>query len=118
MFCSRCGKEAGMGAVYCSACGEKLVSSQPVVVEVDHGFSCFFPKNVSALIAYYLGIFSLFCFLISIPAFVFGIAGLIRVKKYPEERGKVHSWIGIIMGALGTFFWFVLFLIFLGSYQQ
>lgn len=65
-------------------------------------------KNPHALIAYYLGLFSLFpCLglLLAIPAFILGIMGLQRVKKNPVIRGTVHAWIGIVMGGLMTVVW-------------
>jgi hypothetical protein len=65
-------------------------------------------KNPHALIAYYLGLFSLFpCFglLLAIPAFILGIMGLQRVKKNPAIRGSVHAWIGIVMGGMMTVVW-------------
>ncbi len=65
-------------------------------------------KNPHALIAYYLGLFSLFpCLglLLAIPAFILGIMGLKRVKKNPAIRGTVHAWIGIVMGGLMTVVW-------------
>jgi hypothetical protein len=63
-------------------------------------------KNVPALMAYYLGLFSfipLLGILLGIPAFVLGIMGLLRARAHPEARGKVHAWVGIIMGGLFGF---------------
>ena len=58
-------------------------------------------KNPAALIAYYLGVFSVIpCFPIGIAAFVMGIIGLINVRREPQVRGTVHAWIGIVMGFL------------------
>jgi len=65
-------------------------------------------KNPHALIAYYLGLFSLFPYLgllLAIPAFILGIMGLQKVKKNPAIRGTVHAWIGIVMGGLMTVVW-------------
>jgi len=60
-------------------------------------------RNAPALIAYYLGIFSLIpCvgFVLGIAALILGIIGLKRVRQHPEAKGKVHAWIGIILGTL------------------
>lgn len=60
-------------------------------------------KNAPALIAYYLGVFSLIpCFAIPLGAgaFVLGIIGLVKYKKTPQVRGVVHAWIGILLGGL------------------
>lgn len=62
-------------------------------------------KNPPALIAYYMGVFSLIPFVgffLSIAAFILGIIGLKRKKKHPNAKGSVHAWIGIIAG--GIFF--------------
>ena len=65
-------------------------------------------KNPAALVAYYLGLFSLLpCFglLLAIPAFILGIIGLRNRNKNPAIKGSVHAWIGIIMGGLFTLIW-------------
>lgn len=65
-------------------------------------------KNPCALIAYYLGLFSLFPILgllLAIPAFILGIMGLRARAKNPAIRGAVHAWIGIVMGGLMTLVW-------------
>ncbi len=62
-------------------------------------------NNPKALIAYYLGIVSLIpCVgvLFGIPAVILGILGLRFVGKYPEVGGKVHAWIGIVLGSITT----------------
>lgn len=65
-------------------------------------------KNPHALIAYYLGLFSLFpCvgLLLAIPAFILGIIGLRNRNRNPAIKGSVHAWIGIVMGGLMTIVW-------------
>ncbi len=65
-------------------------------------------KNPCALIAYYLGLFSLFPvigLLLAIPAFVLGILGLRARNRNPAVRGSVHAWIGIVMGFFMTLIW-------------
>lgn len=65
-------------------------------------------KNVPALLAYYLGLFSLLPCLglfLAIPAFVLGIMGLRKRKQNPAVKGSVHAWIGIVMGGLMTLVW-------------
>jgi hypothetical protein len=65
-------------------------------------------KNPSALVAYYLGVFSLIpCLglLLAIPALILGIKGLTFAKEHPETKGKAHAWVGIIMGGLFTLIW-------------
>ena len=65
-------------------------------------------NNPKALIAYYLGLFSLFPCLglaLAIPAFVLGIMGLRARKRNPAIKGSIHAWIGIIMGGMMTVVW-------------
>ncbi len=65
-------------------------------------------KNPAALIAYYLGLFSLFPvlgFFLAVPAFILGIKGLQARKQNPAIKGSVHAWIGIVMGGLLTVVW-------------
>lgn len=65
-------------------------------------------KNMPALVAYYLGLFSLLpCigFFLGVAAFVLGIIGLKKRKANPAVKGSVHAWIGIIMGGLCAVVW-------------
>jgi hypothetical protein len=65
-------------------------------------------KNTPALIAYYLGIFSLIpCFglLLAIPAFILGIIGLQKRAQNPAVKGSAHAWIGIVLGGICTLLW-------------
>jgi hypothetical protein len=60
-------------------------------------------KNVPALVAYYLGVFSLIpCFAIplGVAALILGVVGLATYKKHPQVRGAVHAWVGIVLGGL------------------
>ena len=70
-------------------------------------------KNPAALIAYYLGLFSLFPMLglfLAIPAFVLGIIGLRRRRRNPAIKGSVHAWIGVVMGGIFTVIWGLMWL--------
>ena len=65
-------------------------------------------KNAPALLAYYLGIFSLLpCIglFLAIPALIFGIIGLRQRAKNPAIKGSVHAWIGIVLGGIFTLVW-------------
>jgi hypothetical protein len=58
-------------------------------------------KNPQALIAYYLGVFSIFPFIglfLGIAAFILGIRGLGFARTHPGSKGRVHAWIGIVAG--------------------
>jgi hypothetical protein len=63
-------------------------------------------KNVRALVAYYLAVFSLIPFLgmpLGLVAFVLGILGLRYRRANPAAGGVVHAWIGIVLGGLCGF---------------
>jgi len=60
-------------------------------------------KNLKALVAATLGIFSMVPpvgAVLGIPAVVLGISGLGFYQQNPASGGKVHAWIGIIFGGL------------------
>lgn len=68
-------------------------------------------KNVPALIAYYLGVFSLSACIplvgiigvgMGIAALVLGIRGLKVAAANPQAHGRVHAWIGIVAGTIFT----------------
>lgn len=64
--------------------------------------------NPPALVAYYLGVFSLIPLLglfLAIPAFVFGIIGLRRRARDPRCKGLVHALVGVILGGICTILW-------------
>ena len=109
MFCPNCGTELTSDAAFCSKCGKSLKESSPgptmpskPVGGADSGFQTLIPyKNAYALIAYYCGVFAILpCFPIGLVGLVLGIMGLKHAKKYPESKGKIHAWIGIIFGGL------------------
>jgi hypothetical protein len=60
-------------------------------------------RNGPALAAYYCGVFSLIpCLglLLGIVAFVLGVVGLRKLRSQPACGGKVHAWVGIVLGGL------------------
>jgi len=63
-------------------------------------------RNVPALVGYYCGVFALLPFLglvLGLAAFVLGIIGLRVARQNPAAGGKVHAWVGIILGGLCGF---------------
>ena len=111
MFCSNCGKEALPGDKFCRNCGASL-EGKPVVVVESGGLDVLVPPNASALWAYYLGIASLACFLTSIPAVITGILGIRHANRHPEARGKIHAWVGIVLGLFGLCLWAMMIAVF------
>lgn len=58
-------------------------------------------KNRPAQAAYYLGVFSLIPLIgmvLGLAALVLGLEGLRLAARRPEVNGKVHAWVGIIVG--------------------
>ena len=101
MICSNCGRDIAEGAAFCGHCGKPSRETQSTG---DSGIQVIIPyKNIPALIAYYLGVFSLIPCIgcpLGIAALVLGILGLKRANEHPEAKGKVHAWVGIIVGGL------------------
>ena len=61
-------------------------------------------KNAPALIAYYLGLFSiapLIGFPMAIAALVLGVLGLKAVRRNPQAHGTAHAWVGLGCGTIG-----------------
>jgi hypothetical protein len=95
-----------------SACPEfasALTATPPVATATaaaieDNPMSKVVPyKNPKALVAYYLAIFSLIpCvgLLLGMAALILGILGLKAANAHPSAHGKVHAWVGIILGGL------------------
>jgi hypothetical protein len=73
-------------------------------VAPDNAAEFFVPyKNGYAIAAYYLGVFSFIPgigILLGIPALVLGLKGRRLALEHPQARGKIHAWVGIIMGSL------------------
>lgn len=62
-------------------------------------------KNPNALLAYYIGLFSLlpvFGLAMGPAALVLGIKGLKYARQFPIVKGQIHAWVGIICGAFWT----------------
>ncbi len=65
-------------------------------------------KNPKALLAYYLGLFSILPLVglpMGIAAVVLGFQGLRARKEHPQIKGSVHAGIGIGCGGLMTLIW-------------
>ena len=106
IYCQKCGQQNKENNFKCTRCGFALhgqTQQQYVVIEDGTAGGLIPYKNARALWAYYLGIFSLIpCFgiFLGIAALILGIGGLRYANLHPEACGKVHAWIGVIMGTL------------------
>ncbi len=74
--------------------------------EGDHTGGVIPYKNPYALIAYYSGLFGLFCCFTPLPLgvipLVLGIIGLRNRARNPIIKGSVHAWIGIVLGGFSA----------------
>jgi len=106
MFCPKCGTENDENNYKCIHCGEVLPrGDQPAAGQaVESGVEALIPyRNAPALVAYYCGVFALIpCvgIVLGIVAIVAGVLGLRRSGEHPEAKGKVHAWVGILLGGL------------------
>lgn len=114
--CPRCGMLNEAGRTQCARCGQSLGAAWPpppggtlppqnyAPQTTIGGFGGMIPdRNPSALMAYYLGIFSIIpCLAIpmGVAAVVLGMKGLRLVNERPEVRGRTHALVGIIAGGL------------------
>lgn len=118
MSCPQCQSPNQPGAQFCSNCGQALTSYRVAPVpesDSDGALKSIIPyKNSPALIAYYLGLFSILP-LIGIPlgiaAVTLGILGLRKLKAEPRVKGKAHAYVGIGCGGLGALVWLGLLLL-------
>ncbi len=104
IFCRKCGERNDANAWRCVKCGDELHPAHPQVIVEDGLVATVIPyRNVPALFAYYLGVFSVIPCLgapLGIVAFFCGIVGLRIAKQRPDAHGKVHAWVGIVVGGI------------------
>ncbi len=108
--CRGCGAAYAVSFRFCPACGQPAPDApslpepdiyRPPTGDGDATGGLIPYKNMPALFAYYCGVFSLIpLFPIGIVAVILGIIGLRAYKRQPAIRGRVHAWIGIILGGL------------------
>ncbi|HPZ07427.1 MAG TPA: zinc ribbon domain-containing protein [Candidatus Eremiobacteraeota bacterium] len=120
IYCWKCGQPNDDFSGFCNSCGVTLKSPvQPVMSgdSPESAVNTLIPyKNIYALIAYYLGVFSIIpCIgiILGIAAFFLGLKGLALANERPEVKGKIHAWIGIIIGGLFGFGYLILFYLFI-----
>ena len=120
MTCTACGAESELPQEVCAICGARQAPQG--VAELGDATGGIIPyKNPAALVAYYLGIFSILpC--IGIPmgltAVVLGIIGLRKRKQTPQVKGSVHAWIGIVAGGIMAIVWVIAIVLVSGGYLR
>ncbi len=97
-----------LAALFAPAAPPVLPAAPPPPTS-DGGLNVIIPyKNIRALTAYYLGVFSAIPVLglpLGLAAFALGILGLRFQRKNPAAGGVVHAWIGILAGGLFSLFY-------------
>ncbi|MGO9275047.1 MAG: zinc ribbon domain-containing protein [Terriglobia bacterium] len=120
MYCPKCGDPNDDNNYRCPRCGTHLHAAPdapaPITVADDAAtLGGLIPyKNPSALIAYYLGVFSLIPFLgipLGIAALIYGLKGLKYAREHPESKGKIHAWIGVGVGGFFGFAYLIVALL-------
>jgi hypothetical protein len=105
LFCPRCGAQNEDTRSTCVMCEAPLEGMPPAPGDVG-GLGRLVPtRNPAALVAYYLGIFSLIPILGALlgpAALLLGIKGAKAAPHAPGQVGKVHAWIGIALGIVTT----------------
>ncbi|MCL6503442.1 MAG: hypothetical protein K6T86_12205 [Pirellulales bacterium] len=122
MYCQICGSPGVAGASQCAICGGALAAeplAEATLVRESDATGGLIPyKNPRALLAYYLGIVAMMP-LIGLPfgiaAYLLGRKGLREAQAHPEVRGRVHAWIGILLGGGSAMVWTLVLLLILVS---
>ena len=110
MTCPVCGEAVRADARACPHCGEPLEAPRRrgPADGADSTGGVIPYNNAPALIAYYLGLFSLFPLLglpLGVAALVLGVLGLKKRRENPAVKGSAHAWIGIGCGTITTLAW-------------
>ena len=114
MFCSNCGKDVANDMKFCDKCGNRLYNeTESLEVNNTDGQMNTKPKlNIMALVGFILGCVSLlinFWGIVGIIALVFSIVGYAQISNN-SEGGKGLAIGGIILGAIGIVYGFVMLL--------
>ena len=100
--CAACHQPVRPHDAACPHCGQPFQAPSPPAG--DEMVATVIPyRNPSALLAYYLGVFSVICgigFFLGIAAVILGVLGTNYRKKHPTAHGLAHAWVGIIVGGL------------------
>lgn len=111
--CPDCSKENETDARFCAGCVTPLTALPTLETpapdpegDVTGGVIPY--KNIPALAAYYLGLFSslpILGILLGLVAVPLGVMGLKKKRAEPHVRGTLHAWVGIGCGSLGILVW-------------
>ncbi len=122
IFCTHCGHKNNENNYKCTKCLAVLYRPNQAQSAPSAGSdfaSTIIPyKNVKALVAYYLGIFSMIPLLgliLTLPALILGFAGLAQARARPHTKGIIHCWVGIITAIISLSYHFI-FIVFIVRY--
>ena len=112
VFCNKCGRNVEDGMKFCDNCGNRLYSENEETLDnTAYRTADTKPKtNIMAIVGFILGCVSLlinFWGIIGIAALIFSIVGLTQIKNN-GGGGKGLAAAGIILGAVGVIYGFVM----------
>ncbi|MDG1890165.1 MAG: hypothetical protein P8L18_02550 [Verrucomicrobiota bacterium] len=106
IYCTHCGESNKPNLDRCEKCNTPLQQNTKDTLETPNLW-CVPYKNKKALISYYVGIVALFPVIglpLAVASIILGRKGTQHAKQFPEKGGKVHAWIGIILGAVSMIY--------------
>ena len=110
-FCTHCGAQLPDNAASCAKCGFAIPPKAGFCnAESDLRFIIPIGRSGWAIAAGYLGLFSLMP-LVGILAFVIGVVAIRDIRRHPELHGLGRAWFGIVMGALFTIVYLLVFIL-------
>ena len=102
--CLFCGERILAGARKCRYCGEyldpELRDARAEISAFDRLFAPF-GRPASAIVAGYLGLFSVLPFF-GILAIIVSLIAFRTLKQHPQLRGRGRAWFGLVMGIIMT----------------
>lgn len=110
MFCRACGAPLPDQALVCPKCGADAgvakappVIGPPIVPPEQTPLRFVIPvgRSVHAIVAGYLGLFSILLFPAPL-ALLFGILALRDIRKHPEKLGKGRAYFALAFGGIFT----------------
>ena len=113
MYCWKCGAPNEDAATNCAACGQSLTAPlpPPSTPRIEHSRFARIALPVGrsglAIAAGYVGLVSIFIFLLAPAAVLLGVSALRDIRLHPEKLGKGRAWFAIVVGV----FWILFFLV-------
>lgn len=112
MFCKKCGKEINDKSVVCVHCGGAIVAAQQTPDQPSGALRILLPVGRSgyAIMAGYLGLFAVLGIFAPF-AILFGILGILDIRKNKDKHGMGRAVFGIAMGAISIIAYLYVFML-------